>query len=258
MPSSALHGLALLGSAGTLYLVVAGVLAHGAVLPESHRLMGTVLLVLSIVQAAWVWKVDSRILPRVLAGLLVAGMALLAFLSGYPAVHATLAQFVFGVAASLAGLTSAAWQRGPRVVADEGTPSVRTLGWLAPVSVAVQAALGAGLRHDVLPVWLHISGSLLVGGLLLFAGMAVMQSYSMHDALRGAGLTLLWVTGLQVTLGMAAYGVRMMAHPSPSWAVWLTVGHVATGALTLGAAMMFAFQVFNHVRESLLVHEAAA
>ena len=257
MPSSALHGFALLVSACTLYLVAAGVMTHGGLPPESHRLMGIGLMVLSMVEAGWLLKADPRISLRLMGGLLVLGMALLAFVTGYPAVHATLSQFVFGLAASIAGLTSLQWQRGPRPVADEGSPSVRTLGWLVPLGVAIQVALGAGLRYDALPVWPHISGSLLVGGLLLFAGMAVMQSYSMHDALRGAGMTLLWVTALQVMLGMAAYGVRVMKHPEP-WTVWLTMGHVVTGALTMGAALMFAFQVFYHVRERLFVREAAA
>ena len=257
MPSSALHGFALLMAACILYVVASGVSAHGVVLPESHRLTGIALLVLSMVEAGWVIQAVPRLGPRLMAGLQVLGLMLMAFLTGFPAVHATVAQFVFGAAAAVAGLTASEWQRGPRLVADEGTPSMRTLAWLAPAGVGLQVALGAGLRHGALPVWPHISGSLLVGGLLLFAGMAVMQSYSMHESLRRAGVTLLLVTGLQVMLGMAAYGVRMMKQPE-AWTVWLTMGHVLTGALTLGASLMFAFQVFYHVRESLFVQEAAA
>ena len=90
----------------------------------------------------------------------------------------------------------------------------------------------------------------------MFAGMAALQSYGMHDSLRRAATALLWLTGLQLALGMGAYGVRMAKEPA-AWTVHLTVAHVVTGAMMMGAATAFALQVFYHVRESLLVREAA-
>ena len=213
--------------------------------------------VLSIVLAGWLMLADGRKLLKSLAVVLAISSVTSAAAGSFPAVRAVAAQFVFALTISIAVATSPSWLSGPQPVADEGVPSARTLAWLAAVGVAGQVALGAALRYQALPVWPHISGSVLVGGLLLFAGMAVLQSYAQHGALRRVGTALLCVTALQVTLGMAAYGVRMMAHPE-AWTAWLTMAHVVNGALTLGAAMAFALQVFYHVQESLLGREAAA
>jgi hypothetical protein len=187
-------------------------------------------------------------------------LAALLALSAAPlpsAFHAGVTQTAVAAAMAFAAIVSPAWIRGPRPVADEGTPSARTFGWLAPALVLIQIVLGAGFRHGWLPLWPHLTGSLLVGSILLYAGMAVMQSYSLHDALRKASAGLLWVTGVQVTLGMAAYGVRVMTDPA-AWTGYLTAAHVAAGAVTLGVATVFGLQVFYHVRESLLVSGEAA
>ena len=257
MPSLALHRSSLFLAACSLCLVAAGALQSGGVPLETYRLTGIVVAVLSMVLAGWLMMADGRRLLKGLAAALAIGSATSVVTGAYPAVQAVAAQFVFALTISIAVATSPSWLSGPQPVADEGVPSARTLAWLAAVGVAGQVALGAALRYDALPVWPHISGSLLVGGLLLFAGMAVLQSYAQHGALRRVGTALLCVTALQVTLGMAAYGVRMMAHPA-AWASWLTLAHVVNGALTLGAAMAFALQVYYHVQESLLGREAAA
>lgn len=255
MPSSALHRFAILLALCTLCLVALVALSRGGLLLESERLMGTLLAALSIIQAAWATVADPRASVKAVSWVLAVLAGALPFAS--PILKASGSQVLVALAVAVMVLTSPAWQRGPRPVEDEGTPSMRTFGWLCPAGVVIQVALGAGMRYEWLPVWPHVTGSLVIGALLMFAGMAALQSYGGHDSLRRVATVLLWCTGLQLTLGMAAYGVRM-ASEREAWMIYLTVAHVVTGALMMGAVTAFALQVFYHVRETLLVREAAA
>jgi len=218
--------------------------------------MGSLLLALSIIQAVWAIRTERRgaVAAACLALVVTLGLAAMPL---SPLVHAALVQFGGGLAMMAATLVSPRWTRGPRPVADEGTPSARTLGWLTPALVILQVLLGAGFRHGALPLWPHLTGSLLVGAMLLFAGMAVLQSYSMHESLARVSTGLLWAAGLQVTLGLGAYGVRVMKDASPGMQ-YVTAGHLMMGAATLGASLVFGLHIFYHVRESLLSREAAA
>lgn len=254
MPSSAIHRFALILALCTLCLVATVALGHAGILPEIERLMIISVVFLSIALAVWVTTADPRMGARVLAWLTAAMAAGLWSTPGL--IRAGLGQVLFGLVVGLAVATSPEWRRGPRPVEDEGIPSMRTLGWLTPVCVLAQVLLGAGLRYQALPVWPHVTGSLIVGAILMFAGMAALQSYGFHEPLRRASVAMLWLTGLQLALGMAAYAVRVATQPE-AWTVHLTVAHVVTGALTMGAATAFALLVFYHVKETLLVREAA-
>lgn len=295
MPSSALHRFAILLSACTLLLVVAGAavvskeaglsvpdwpLSYGRIMPDmrgnvayehGHRLVAALVGALTLAQAVWISASDERGWMKALGWVALVAVVFQGVLGGLSVLyllpkeisilHACLAQLFFALTVALAVFTSSSWHRGPRPVADEGSPSMRTLGWMAPAAVLIQLALGAAYRHRALSVSPHVFGSVLVGGILVYAGMAALQSYSMHETLSQAGKALIWVTGIQTTLGLVAFAARAMTaksvEPDP-WMVWLTAAHVAVGALTLGIAVAFWLQVRHHVQESLLVREAAA
>jgi hypothetical protein len=256
MPSSAIHRFAIFLASCTLCLVAATAFVQSARFPELDRVVGPLVTALSLLQAAWISSTNGFTAVKILAWFVPVLAAANVWLAPLVA-RAGLAQLLFALTVALAVVTSPTWARGPRPVEDEGIPSMRTLGWLTPLCVLLQVLLGAAIRYDLLPVWTHITGSFVAGALLMFAGMAALQSYGGHDALKRVSTVLLWVTGLQLTLGMAAYGVRV-AKDAEAWTVYLTIAHVVAGAVTLGSATAFALQVFYHVRETLLVREAAA
>ena len=126
------------------------------------------------------------------------------------------------------------------------------LGMVVPVAVFMQIVLGALYRHVNLPVWPHIAGSLLVGGLLLYTGIVVLESHAEHAALRQAAQMLLVITVLQITFGLGAFLGRVMVADGMQpewWSILARTLHVATGALTLAAAVVYGMQTNYHVSE---------
>jgi hypothetical protein len=250
------HSLALALVVSTLALILSGAAQLGSAAGEPHRGLSGLVAVLTIVTTAAVWTQQPAWLRVVAAGCLAAVVALgvLGFImSGSPwaiVLHACLSHAFFAGTVALSVATSALWQRAAARVADTGSPSLRTLGLAVPIAVFLQIFLGAIYRHANQPVWPHLTGSLIVGCVLLYTGMVVLETHAEHPALKLAAQVLVGVTVAQIALGLGAFLGRVMAadHLSPEW--WMSAArmlHVATGAATLGASVAYALQAFHHI-----------
>ena len=280
-----LHRYSLLLAASTLFLVVAGAsvtsneaglsvpdwpLSYGKLMPEmeggifyehGHRMVATTVGLLTVILAVWLWRVEDRAWMRklgiaalgavVVQGLL-GGMTVLFLLPKPVSIsHACLAQLFFSTTCAIALFTSPSWRRGPEHIDDAQGISLRALGWLVPISILVQLALGAAYRHKALDIIPHVAGAMAVTGIVLFAGVFILLHNPRHAALRGAAVSLLSVTFLQVFLGIAAYMSRVATADAPQpmpVMVIFTVLHVAVGALTLAAGVILAIQIYRNVR----------
>jgi heme a synthase len=286
-----LHRFAILVAVCTLLLVVAGAtvtskeaglsvpdwpLSYGKLFPEmtggvlfetGHRMIATVVGILTIILAVWLQRVDPRPWMRKL-GWVALGSVVAQGLLGRMTVlmlqpppvsvaHACLAQLFFSTTVAIALFTSRGWQEGASLVEDYGRPRLRTLAIVAPLLVLGQVALGAAFRHRALSLLPHILGAVVVTLAILLVGMFVLQQFGKHPALRQAATLLLSVTGLQVLLGVAAYYTRVQAEQIPLAMVLTTVAHVATGALTLASTVVLSIQIRRNVQVPA-VHPAAA
>ena len=280
-----LHRYAIVLSVATLFLVAAGAsvtsndaglsvpdwpLSYGKVMPpmtggifyeHGHRMVATTVGFLTIILAVWLWRVDERrwmkwlglaSLGAVILQGVLGGMTVL-FLLPRPIsiAHACLAQLFFSTTVAIAVFTSPGWKRGARMVDDAATPSMRTVALAVPPVVLCQLALGAAYRHKVLGLIPHVTGAFVVAGVVLMAAMFVLTQFGSHQALKKAAQALVGVTIVQVFLGIAAYMSRITyietAQPEPVM-VLLTVLHVAVGAMTMAASVVFAIQVLRNVR----------
>jgi len=270
----------------TLLLVVAGAtvtshdaglsvpgwsLSFGQVMPEmnggvfhehGHRMVATAVGMLVIGLVLWLWRAEPRRwlcwLGTATLGALIAqgllGVLTVSFKLPKPVsiAHACLAQLVFSSTVAIAVFTSAAWRRGPQPVPDSGSPSVRSLAAALPVLLLTQLALGAAYRHKALGIVPHMAGAMVVLVVVLGAAVVVLQKYSNHATLKRAAKSLMHITLLQVVLGTGAYITRIMTPEAPHlmpFMVAFTVAHVAVGALTMAASVIFAIQVFRNVEE---------
>jgi hypothetical protein len=251
MLSRHLSSLALALMLSTLALILVGAASFSALL----GILAGIVTALTLITAAVAWTYQRRLIRPIAAGCVLAVLALGAsgaILADSPwasVIHACLGHAFF--AGTVALWIVASWQGTPSTTEDTGSPSLRTLGMLVPPAVLLQIFLGAIYRHVDLPVWPHLTGSLIVGCLLLYTGMVVLESDPPVPALRPVAQALLVITGVQIALGLAAFLGRVMAadHLSPEW--WMMAArtaHVVTGALTLGAAVAYAFQVFHHIQ----------
>jgi cytochrome c oxidase assembly protein subunit 15 len=273
MQSLSLHRFALVLAVSTLFLVVAGgmvvsmeaglsvpdwPLSYGKVMPpmeggvfyeHGHRMVASTVGFLTIILAVWLQVKDRRSWLKKLGWAALGAVILQGVLGGLTVLfllpkpvsisHACLAQLFFSTTVAIALFTSPAWQAAQGTVSDTGSPSLRTLAWVTPLAVLGQIALGAAFRHKALGIIPHLAGSLAVSGLLIYFAMVLLALEQQIPLLRRAAMVIIWITISQMVLGIAAYLTRLTFTGVQPAAVMVgfTVAHVATGALTLAAAL---------------------
>jgi len=235
---------------------------------HGHRLIASTVGFLTIVLAAWVWRVEPRRWVRwlalgalgavVLQGLL-GGLTVLLLLPAPVSIgHAGLAQLFFCLTLSLAVFTSPGW----RAVADPvDDPTLRRLAAVTTTLVYAQILLGATMRHTgagmaiptfplafghvIPPVWnaavavhfAHRVGALIVTGAILTTAVHVWHHQrGRRDLFRPAVLLVLLVFA-QIALG----GLVVLSGLQP----FLNTAHVVNGALVLGTSVVLTLRSFR-------------
>ena len=234
---------------------------------HGHRLVATSVGILTIVLAIYLQVRERRAWVRRLGWIALGGVIAQGLLGGLTvklnlplvvsAAHATLAQLFFLTTVSLAVFTSRNWVEPPVEARDEPPGvSLRTLCVVALTAILVQLVLGATLRHSAtwdqtLPAGLllsHVGGAIIVT-LVLGATIATVltryraEIYLTRPALIGASLLL-----VQLALGITAYIVRAASPNDPqplSPMIWVTVAHVACGALVFAATIVLTLRAFR-------------
>jgi len=182
MYNRSLHVFSIITAVCTFLLIIAGglvtstgsglavpdwPLSYGKLMPpmvggilyeHSHRMIASLVGLLTIVLTAWIWKKESRRWLRILAvlGLLavvtqgvLGGLTVLFLLPTPISVgHATLAQTFFCIVASIALFTSRWWlSNHPEIRIADRKPSLLVLCVLTSAAVYIQLILGALMRH---------------------------------------------------------------------------------------------------------------
>lgn len=282
-----LHRYAVLLACCTLVLVVAGglvtsnaagmsvpdwPLSYGRIMPpmvggvvyeHSHRLVATTVGLLTIGLVVFLWKTESRRWLRHLGLVALAAVVLQGVLGGVTVLyrlpyavsvsHACLAQLFFSTTVAIALFTSPGWKKGPVPVEAPGRWPLGRMTVITAASILVQLALGAAFRHRALNLLPHVIWACVVVGMVFTTAISVLGSFSAHPALGRAARTMLWLTPLQVILGIAAYFSRITTmdslNPAPVM-VAFTVAHVAAGALTMASSVVLAIEVFRNVQKA--------
>jgi heme A synthase len=133
------------------------------------------------------------------------------------------------------------------LVDDFDRISFRKLSFVTAAVAFLQVLLGATYRHSLMGVMLHILNALVLIVAVLVLCMLMVRQYPEHPALRPAAIALGVVTGVQVALGFATFIILILgAEGAPL--LFLSAAHVATGTLTLAAAVLIAVQIRRYVR----------
>jgi cytochrome c oxidase assembly protein subunit 15 len=194
---------------------------------HGHRMVATTVGMLTIVlmiyilikeKRDWVRKLGIFALLTVIAQGLLGGLTVKLMLPlAVSTAHATLAQLFFCTTVSLAVFTSRSWMQAQPLEEEKGTLSLRYLCAAALVTIFLQLIIGATLRHSAtwdqhLPVQLilaHIGGALAVTIALGSASLAVLRRYKDEKFLTRPALIALLLLVVQLSLGIAAYIVRL-------------------------------------------------
>ena len=234
----------------------------GILYEHGHRMIASVVGMLTIVLAVWTWRVDPRPRVRRLALIALGVVVLQGLLGGLTVLfllpapvsigHAGLAQLFFCLTVSLALFTSRHW-REPRLP----LPSDRALAGLTlgtTVLVYFQILLGATMRHRhaglaipdfplafgrvVPPFWsvdvaVHFShriGALLVAAAAVGIWVHVWRRHRGNPRLARPAAILLVLVAIQGTLG----ALVVLSGLQPI----INTAHVVNGALVLAASLV--------------------
>ena len=218
----------------------------GVFYEHSHRLVGALVGLLTLVLAAALWREGGRL--RRLGLVAVAVVLVQGVLGGLRVVlqqdalaifHGSLAQAFFALLAAVALLTA---PRG-RVDAAQIEPPLKVLTVVAAALVYVQIVFGALLTHAGL-LDLHLAGAVLVFALVPLVAEQLRRTGDVVAA--PLARLMLVLLGVQLTLGAGSFLARFSSLWMPggqTTVVLLPVAHRLVGSLILGAAVALAVRV---------------
>jgi heme a synthase len=234
---------------------------YGGIFYEhSHRLVAGALGILLIIEAIVIWRYEERRWLRWFALAAVGGVVAQAILGGQvviqllhywlPVLHACFAQIMFGAILSLAVFTSKWWTEQRPMLEDRGGMSVHAIVIVNALVTFLQVFLGAGFRHQDMPIWPHLAGALVVLGVMIWAAAMLRRRFDSSGALRFCRILLHSMVGTQVLLGGAAYWSRWVTQDAPQpmpVMVVLTVVHTVFGALVFASSILVVLMCYRLV-----------
>jgi len=227
---------------------------------HSHRVIAGALGILLMMEAIVIWRYEVRRWLRWFALAAVGGVVAQAILGGQvviqllhywlPVLHACFAQIMFAAILSLAVFTSKWWTDSRPVLEDRGSLSIHSIVIVNAVVTFLQVFLGAGFRHQDMPIWPHMVGALVVLGVMIWTAAVLRRRFDSSRELT-LGRTLLHsMVGTQILLGVAAYWSRLVTkdapQPMPTMVV-LTVVHTVFGALVFAASILVVLMCYRLV-----------
>jgi len=273
-PSRWPHRLALLTGGATLLLILAGgvvtntgsglavpdwpttfgynmftyplsQMVGGVLYEHSHRLIGSLVGILTVALCVSLWVADARMWVRWLGVVAVAGVIVQGILGGLRVVlvhgtlaliHGAVAYAFLGLIASLAVVTSPGWMAQRQGERPEGLARIRRLAHATTGTIYVQILFGAILTHTGARLDAHLTFAALVSILVLMVTIRILRAQRTWPGLAGPARTLQWLWILQLVLGLGAYvakfGIGGVAM-APLLGLFFSVAHRLVGGLML-------------------------
>src|SRR5216683_6215462 len=159
----------------------------GVFYEHSHRMIAGALGIFTLILAVLVWTKEERSWLRWFSAVAVGGVAVQAILGGQvviqllhywlPVLHACFAQIVFAAVLSIAVFTSKWWVSDQPGLDDRGGLSIHTIVIINAVVTFLQVFLGAGFRHQDMPIWPHVVGAFAVLGVMIWTAAVLRRRF---------------------------------------------------------------------------------
>lgn len=225
---------------------------------HGHRLIASLVGILTVVLAAWTWWADPRAWMRkvgvgavvlVVAQGILGGLRVLWVSLDLALLHACVAQLFFAVLVAMTLFVTATWREGKGVLPQtEAARRLRRWSYATAVVIYLQIVLGAFLRHPGAGMSggltaLHVTGAFVVVGAVLGIFVLAEKHFESIPTVRHTAWVLLGTMGLQFALGLASL-LLTLYEPSGEGSivayVLLTVAHLVMGAVLFGASIVMA------------------
>ena len=235
-------------TASELEVYVRGVFAE-----HSHRLMGSIVGLLTILLAISIWKFDQRRWMKWLGGIASFGVITQGVLGGlrvteisviFAVIHACLAQAFLALCCGLILFTSREWTEGHHQV--EGAVLLRRLSIFTTGGVYCQLIWGAILRHTASQLQTHVFFAILVANCVLWIISRVFIHHRNFAKFTVPSLFLGVFLILQVVLGIGAWLSEFQLGDSLTYLtrIAITTGHLVVGAFMLVTSVILTLRIF--------------
>jgi cytochrome c oxidase assembly protein subunit 15 len=225
---------------------------------HGHRLIASLVGMMTVVLAAWTWWDDPRSWMRklgigavalvVVQGLL-GGLRVLWVSIDLAMVHACVAQLFFAVLVAMTLFVTDTWRDRADVLPESAEAGwVRGWSYAAAVVIYAQIVLGAMLRHPGAGMSggytaLHVTGAFAVVGVVLTVFVMAEKHFETLSAIRQTAWVLMGAMGVQFALGLASLLLTLYEPAGQGGVVayvLLTVAHLVVGALLFGTSIVMA------------------
>lgn len=238
----------------------------GVLYEHSHRLMGSLVGLLTIVLFVLLLARDSRRWIKWLGLAALVGVSVQGILGGlrvtelnlnFAIVHACLAQAFFALLCGIVWFTSRKWYENQSV--NNGikgdAKKLRRLSLITTCMIYVQLFFGAILRHTGNRLDAHLLFAFLVTlHIFLLARRFFTMSQETNSIGQSIPLILLGLLGFQLILGFGAYVTKLTSLGQTVSALLtdiVTTAHVAVGALMLVYSFVFTLKVYRFTNTSV-------
>ena len=245
-----------------MFLYPLSEMVGGILYEHSHRLMGSVVGMLTIALFVLILVKDSRkwlkwlglaaLIAVIVQGVL-GGLRVTQINRNFAIVHACLAQAYFALLCGIAWFASRdGWQDKTETAIrrDEGSSSsLRRLSLMTTGFIYVQLIFGAILRHTGSRLDAHLLFAFLVALHVFLLAKRMLAVESESDGIgQSMPILLLGLLGVQLMLGTGAFFAKLTAFGetfAAALTVTITTAHVAVGALMLVSSFVLTLKIYR-------------
>jgi heme a synthase len=240
-----------------LFLYPLSRMVGGVLYEHSHRLLGALVGLLTIILTLGLWLREPRPWLRWLGTMALAAVILQGVLGGLRVIllqhtlgiiHACLAQAFFALLVSLAFFTSAGAHASPQQVAAEDHGRLRRLCVLTTTFIYVQMVCGAIVRHTGTRLDAHLFFAAVVAIHVIVIAMQAWRHHFEQPYLVRPIMLLSALLMMQLSLGLGAYLVKftaVAAMVTPFIRVSLATIHLGVGSLMLATSLVLTLRTYR-------------
>lgn len=236
----------------------------GVFYEHSHRLIGSIVGLLTLALASVLWMKEPTRLLRWLGVTAVGAVIVQGVLGGLRVIlisagnelaliHSLLAQAFFALTVHVVVVTSQDWRRRPRRVVTADAGAIKRLCLLTTACVYLQIFFGGMLTHIGDWVLAHLLCAALVGINVWRLAVRVQRHYSDQVKLVWPTTLLVGLLALQLLLGLGSYVNRFTSLEIPCAAftrLALPTTHRITGALMLAVCIVLTMRAYRLLTSS--------
>lgn len=255
-----------------MFLYPLSEMVGGILYEHSHRLMGSLVGILTVGLLVFILAKDSRkwlkwlgliaLIAVVVQGVL-GGLRVTQINRNFAIVHACLAQAFFALLCGIAWFTSRDWWQDKPAVPIVAAQKLKRLSLITTCLIYMQLIFGAVLRHTGSRLDMHLLFAFLVTLHIFLLARRILgtNDETQRRAASSMVLGLLGLLAVQLMLGTGAFFARLTAFGetfATGLTVTITTAHVAVGALMLVSSFVLTLKIYRFTDASVVMEAPAS